>query len=183
MKKKFISPKTLTIGGLCVLCIAVLVGVLYWKSAPADTFTPEADTSIGTNDIWEDSSSSLPTSSNAGNSTSNQPSDKETDEPSDDNYLVVSEDEKDVVINMTPPAEKPKAPDVPKGEKPNADNSVPDAPASGGDCIPPTPEKPPESSQPDRVYDPVFGWSDLPPAQGKPVDNDGDPNKTIGNMG
>lgn len=183
MKKKLFSPKTLTIGCLCLLCAAVLVGVLYWKSAPETNFTPEADTSIGVSDTWEDNGSSLPAGGNTQKPTGDQTPGAETGKPADDNYKVASESESEVVINMTPPVEKPKAPDVPADKSPNSDNTVPEQPASEGECIPSTPEKKPETSQPGRVNDPVFGWTEVPPAQGETVDNDKDPNKIVGSMG
>ena len=184
MKKKTFSLKTLIIGGLCLLCAAVLVGVLYWKSAPQTNFTPEADTSIGTSDTWEDNGSSLPAGESSHKPDSDQTSGTEADKPtSDDNYKIASESENEVIINMTPPAEKPKVPDPPAGKEPNTDNSVPSQPASGGECIPSTPERKPEPSQPGKVNDPVFGWTEVAPAQGETVDNDKDPDKIVGNMG
>lgn len=188
MKKKLFSPKTLMVGGLCLLCVATLVGVLYLTSTPKSTFTPEGDTSVGTNDKWEDNSESLPTDVNT-----QKPADGQTDTDAenqmDDKYQVVSESEDETVINMTPPAEKPKAPEasgaagVPNDKKPNPDNSVPAAPPAGGDCVPSAPEKKPEPSQPGKVYDPVFGWIELSPGVGETVDSDGDPDKMVGSMG
>lgn len=184
MKNKFFSPKVLTIGGLCLLSVAVLVGVLFWKSAPAPTFTPEADTSVGTNDEWVNSSS-LPTQGTTSSSANGQQTPTDTANQPDDTYQVVAESQDEVVINMTPPAEKPEAPDAPDGKSKPEGNAVPDTPAEDGECIPVNPEKPKpqEPSQPGKVNDPVFGWTEVPSASGQPADSDGDPDKIIGNMG
>ena len=182
MKKKLFSPKVLTAGGLCLLCVAILVGVLYLTSTPTSTFTPEGNTSVNANDQWEDNNGSLPAGGNTQKSADGKAGTDGGEQP-DDKYQVVSESEDETVINMTPPAEKPEAPDAPNDKKPNPDNSVPDAPPAGGSCIPSTPEKKPEPSQPGMVNDPVFGWTEVPPAQGESIDNDKDPNKIVGNMG
>lgn len=186
MKKKIFSPKALTIGGLCLLCVAILVGVLYWKAAPDSSFAPEADTSVETNSEWE-----APVSTPLTDGKSQQPTDEQpaaTDDAQEhaaDNYQVVSESPDEVVINMTPPAAKPtsEVPAPPAGKTATPDNSVPSAPAVEGECVPSTPEEKPAPSQPGKVYDPVFGWIDLATGVAEEADSTGDPDKMIGNMG
>lgn len=139
-----------------------------------------------TNSEWE-----APVSTPLTDGKSQQPTDEQPAATDDaqahgqDNYQVVSESPDEVVINMTPPAETPapKVPDPPAGKTITSDNSVPSAPADGGECVPSTPEEKPAASQPGMVNDPVFGWTEVPPAQGETVDNDGDPDKMIGSMG
>lgn len=182
MKKKILSSKSLTIGGLCLLCAAILVGVLYWKSTPAPVFTPEADTSVNTNSEWDAPVSSLPADSNSQQSADEQQTAPDLEVEPKDNYQVVSESEENVMINMTPPADKPEPPVTPPGKTTPKDNTTPEAPAADGECIPSTPEKKPAPSQPGKVNDPVFGWTDVPIASGQEAGGSGDPNKIIGSM-
>lgn len=184
MNKKFLSPKVLTIGGLCLLCAAILVGVLYWKSTPVPTFTPEADTSVKANSEWEAPASAPPSVTNPKANDESQPA-EDAGDPVKDTYQTVSESEDGAVINMTPPAEKPEPPEAPEGKKVAEDNAVPSTPPSSGACVTPPPEgnkQKPSDSKPGQVYDPVFGWTDVASAVGEEADSDGDINKMVGSM-
>lgn len=183
MKKKMISGKALTIGGLCLACIAILVGILIWKTGPESQFTPDADDMIPSSTTWVEPGGSSPGSTSKPSATPGQADDPAPDDQAQDNYKVSSETEEEVVINMTPPVSQntETPPPAPKDQMVPESNAVPSEPADGGECIPSTPEKKPEE-KPGQVYDPVFGWTDLPGASGTEAHSDGDPNKMIGSM-
>lgn len=185
MKKKIVSGKVLAVSGLCLACVAILIGVLVWRSTPNPEFTPDDNHSVVTPSTWEE-----PEGDNKGSRPASTPTPEQTDTASDadthakDNYKVVSEDEDEVVIDMTPPAhqsEAPKPPAAPEGQTATPDNEIPEEPADGGACIPETPKEK-ETEKPGQVYDPVFGWTDIADASGQEADSNGDPNKMIGTM-
>lgn len=183
MKKNKISGKALGIGGLCLVCVVILVGVWIWSAAPKSEFTPDPDDTIPSSTTWVESGGSSTGSTSKPSATPGQTDDLDRDDHTQDNYKVASETEEEVVIDMTPPVSKPDEtpPPAPSGQVIPEDNAIPSAPADGGECIPSTPEKKPEA-KPGQVYDPVFGWTDLPSASGSEAHSDGDPNKMIGTM-
>lgn len=185
MRKKIFTSKVLKIGGLCILCAAIITSVLYWKTTNTSNFTPEADTGVETNSEW-----TAPTSNPPAAEDSQKPTDEPTtatdgtQENASDNYQVVSESEDEVIINMTPPAKKttPKDP-APPADKAVTNNPTPNAPATSGNGATSKPKQTPKPEQPGKVYDPVFGWTDLAPVETQEVDSTGDPDKMIGDMG
>lgn len=183
MKKKMISGKALTIGGLCLACIAILVGILVWKTSPASEFTPDADNTIPSSTTWVEPDGSSTGNTSKPSATPGQADNPDPNDHAQDNYKVASETEEEIVIDMTPPASQKTVtpPPAPKDQTAPENNAVPSAPAEGGECIPSTPEKKPEE-KPGQVNDPVFGLSELPRASGSEADSNGDPNKMIGSM-
>lgn len=184
MKKNKISGKALGIGGLCLVCVVILVGIWIWSAAPKSEFTPDPDDSVSTHTTWNDPGDAAKGDSGAPAANPGQADpNADSEVHAQDNYKVASESEDEVVINMTPPVSEPveTPPPAPSGQAIPENNAIPSAPADGGECIPSTPEKKPET-KPGQVYDPVFGWTDLPSASGSEAHSDGDPNKMIGTM-
>lgn len=105
---------------------------------------------------------------------------------------VVEETEDEVVVDFTAPKSPDEAepPEIPEGKTeiadpepdhtPNIDPSVtapePEAPASSGPA-------PGSTNNNGEFYDPVFGWVKPGTVQQQEIDNEGDPNKMVGNMG
>ena len=178
MKKKIASSKTLVIGGMSLLCVAILAGVLIWTSQKPPEFQPDPSSDVTTNSTWEEHGSS----GSAGDAGATESQPIESADQREEYPKVTSETEKEVVIDFTPEASKPETPPPPKASGGNADNSVPSAPPAVGSCVSETPKEKPPEGKPGQVYDPVFGWTDISPAQGEEANGSGDPNKIVGSM-
>lgn len=180
--KKLITSKKFIAGALAVLCVGILVVCLIVNNDKKGEFVPDPTQSVDPIDTWEENPSSSPTGSGYAGA---KGAANEEEYPK-----IVKENEGEVVIDFTDPSpSKESAPTSPgtdadhvdhdavpvqtpsEGGKPQSENSGSNTPAPGS-----------KNSQ-GQVYDPVFGW--VTPSTGNtvPMDNDGDPNKMVGEMG
>lgn len=180
--KKLITSKKFIAGALAVLCVAILVVCLVVSNDKKGEFVPDPSQSADPVDTWEENPSSSPTGS--GYAGTKGTADEE------EYPKVVEENEDEVVIDFTDPSpSKEPAPTTPGTDEDHVDHdTVPvQTPSEGGK---PQQESSGSSSAPaagstnsqGQVYDPVFGW--VTPSTGNtiPMDNDGDPNKMVGEM-
>ena len=183
--KKFFTSKPFVISALAVLCIGIVAACLIWGRDKPSEFTPDPQESQ-TTDEWKDNSSS-----GNGAESWNTPGGAEN-EPDEAYPKVVEETEDEVVVDFTAPKSPDEAepPEIPEGKTeiadpepdhtPNIDPSVtapePEAPASSGPA-------PGSTNNNGEFYDPVFGWVKPGTVQQQEIDNEGDPNKMVGNMG
>lgn len=181
---------------LGIACVAILIGVVAMTPKTKHTFTPEV-TETASNDSWEEKYTSA--SSEQGTPPETDTAPVTRDGSADDKtQTVVTEDDKTVVTELTPAAEKEKVQTDTKPTSPPADSEkhgrlpscdIPDsepAPTSAPQPTAPDPEPVTEAPQSGghegQVYDPVFGWMTPGAAEGQVIDNDGDVNKQVGTM-
>lgn len=189
--KKF----ALTIGGLSVLCVAVLAGAYFLTKDPENEFTPTSTESSSATNTWDekaDIDTVVPTAST-------QEDNQVTGSITDNTQTIVSVDDNETVTDLSGSTPKEDAEDTKPSEPPqtNDDTTNPDMQPEYDNTVPTTPEptenpsqpdnnppaENPDASHPGQVYDPVFGWITTGDTQQDNVDNDGDINKQIGTMG
>lgn len=184
--KKFFTSKGFIVSALVLLCIGVAAACFIWGRDKPSEFTPDPPESQTTSEWKENSSSANPddwASSGSPNSKS---------EPNGEYPKVVEETEDEVVVDFTPPQSKEdvEPPAVPEG-KTEIENPEPNhTPTIDPEVTPPEPEPeapsgpaPGSTNNNGEVYDPVFGWVKPGNIVQEEVDNNGDPNKMVGNMG
>lgn len=180
--KKLITSKKFIAGTLVVLCVGILVICLIVGGDKKNEFVPDPFPTGEPVDTWEENPSSTPSGGGyAGIQGAND---------ADAYPKVVEENPDEVVIDFTDPSPtKEPAPETPGKDTDHVDHdSVPvQTPSEGGkpqqessDSNTPAPGS---TNSQGQVYDPVFGW--VTPSTGNtvPMDNDGDPNKMVGEMG
>lgn len=176
--KKFI------IIALSASCIGILAVCFFLSRDRTPEFTPDPPQSSSPSS-WEEKRGSM----NSGN-LETAPTSSGTD--SEEYPKATQKDDRNVDIEFTPSSEdlKPDAPDAPKTD---ADNTNPSAPPSytPEQVNPPVVKKSEDTNTPapgsknenGAVYDPVFGWIVPGEIEQTPIDNNGDPNKQVGEMG
>lgn len=177
--KQFLTSKNFIVGTLAVLCVGILVVCFIVSNDKKEDFVPDPTPSVNPIDSWEASTPSSP----AGGATEGNGANDAEQYPK-----VVEETEDEVVIDFTDPSPaKVDPPETPGTDKDHVDHgAVPiQTPSEGGKPQEnPKPNTPAPGSTNDKgqVYDPVFGW--VTPSKGGtvPMDNDGDPNKMVGEM-
>jgi len=167
---------------LCVTCVGILVACFILSRDRTPGFTPDP-LPAGTPSTWEENRSDAegsgsPTDSTLGTAAEGYP--KETRD-ADGN----------VDIEFTPPEEELK-PSAPKPPETDGDNTNPAAPPTykPEEVNPPAETNPEDTGKPapgssngnGAIYDPVFGPSVPGEVDQTPIDNDGDPNKQVGEM-
>ncbi|HML33402.1 DUF6550 family protein [Sporomusa sphaeroides] len=185
--KKFFTSKPFLVTALIVSCLAVAAVCLYLNLDRGTEFVPEPSQQGEYVGGWKENGGG------AGDAkppaTAPNPTQEQAAYPK-----IVAEDDGNVVIDFTPPqSSEAEAPEVPAGqpeiEKPQQKSETshpvnPDPSVKPPESKPQTPSGPAPGSTNSKgqVYDPVFGWVDLSPAEQIPTDNDGDPNKAVGSM-
>ena len=174
--------KKLALGIVAVLCVIILVGSFLLDREPETEFVPEYQETITQTDSWDEHEE---------NPTATIITEPDTSfvegSATDQTQTVIYEDEHETVTDLSNSVPKSETLEYKPSETPPAtgDNTNPEETPSY------EPEKPaPEessNSQPSggdgMVYDPVFGWIQTGDTYQDNVDNDGDINKQIGNMG
>lgn len=185
--KKLVSSKPFLITTLVVLCVVVVVVCLYLNRDRGTEFVPESSQQSESIDSWKEKGGDSGTTNPS--ATTLNPAQEQATYPK-----VVKEDDENVVIDFTPPQSSDvEAPEAPVGktevEKPKQESETshpvnPDPAVKPPESKPQTPSGPAPGSTNDKgqVYDPVFGWVDLSPVEQIHTDNDGDPNKMVGEM-
>ena len=182
--KKLISSKTFIAGTLAILCVVILVVCLLWSKGDKPDFIPDPVPSGAPIDSWTENSAPQNGETYkdgftpAGYSPVNQ-----SDEHTAGEYPAVIEDKEDEVIIAFIEPEPTKEPPP---ETPGTNNDMPSKPPEHVG----KPQENPDSGKPvpgstnekGEVYDQVFGWVKPGKVEQIEIDNDGDPNKIIGNM-
>ena len=166
--KKYLTKPNLIALGLGVACIAVLIGAFFLTRSPEKVFVPDPSFEVPAGSEWVE----------PGKVPIVTPGDI-TSTPGIEDY-----DEGEVIeTNLTDvDLSRPPEPDAPV---PTGDITDPDAvPEYDEDQINPSNAGPKsgETNENGQIYDPVFGWITPQPSQGIPSDNNGDPDKQVGNM-
>jgi len=185
--KKFFTSKPFLITALVVPCFIVLAVCLYLNLDHGEEFVPEPPQSSEYADSWMENGGSP--------DDTKKPATLPGAAQEQEAYpKVVEENDGDVVIDFTPPQpSETEAPEVPAGkteiEKPQPKQETSHSVNPDPTVKPPAPKPqapsgptPGSTNSKGQVYDPVFGWVDLSPAEQIPTDNDGDPNKAVGSM-
>lgn len=181
MKKIFTSKKFVA-GALAVLCVGILVVCLIVSTDKKDEFVPDPSPTGELVDSWEENPSS---STDGSGYPGSQGKADEEQYPK-----VVEENEDEVVIDFTDPSpsKEAAAPETPGTDGDHVDHdAVPvQTPSEGGkpqnEGSGSNTPAPGSTNSQGQVYDPVFGW--VTPSKGNaiPMDNEGDPNKMVGEM-
>lgn len=197
--KKFLSSKGFKVAALSVCCVGILAACFFFSRESGSEFSPEPLPPAGTADGWEEPAGSPEVKKEENSAAAYGPvREAATKEPYP---KVVEESEGETVIDFTPPAEesKPEAPEKPVTQ---ADNTNPAATPSyepedlevedavGKDSTSPAGQEgstgdtpsPGDRNEKGEYYVPGFGWSLPSPVEQTVMDNDGDPNKQVGNM-
>ena len=195
MKKIFSSksfiPITLTVICLCILAVCLII-----NSQKAESFDPDPTSTSDVSDSFTDNKTEKPKGVEPAPVGTKNPVEA-TLKPSESNQITesqfpaITEEDKDKVIieftDPSPPSEAP--PETPGTAEEHVDHdSVPtqtpniDGVPNGGSSTPGIPV-PGSVNDQGQIYDSVFGW--ITPSSGDTVDmdNDGDPNKQVGDMG
>ena len=174
--------KTLTFGIVAVLSVIILAGSYFLSYEPETEFVPEYQETITHTDSWDEHEDNL---------TATIVTEPDTSiikgTVSDQTQTVVYEDEHETVTDLSNSVPKSEAPTDKPTEAPvvTGDNTKPEEKPSY-EPKEQTPEAPSDNkpaSGDGMVYDPVFGWIQTGDTYQDNVDNDGDINKQIGNMG
>lgn len=176
--------KLIIITALCVACVGILAVCFFLNRDRTPNFTPASPQSK-TPSTWEENHSDASGSGGTSNSAASGSTSEE--------YPKSTQDaDGDVHTEFTPPSDKLK-PDAPEPPSADADNTNPSAPPSySSEQVKPSAEKKHEdtskpaagSSNGDgAVYDPVFGRIVPGDVDQTPIDNKGDPDKQVGEMG
>lgn len=180
--KKLFQSKGFIITSLCVLCLGILVACFLLSRDHSGEFVPDAPPANSTASDWAENESG--SGSRAEDYTVGKT-------PEVQEYpKVVEESEQDVVIDFTP-LEKPEVspPPTPEGKTVKEDvtddhpqNISPDVTPPSIEPSSPSQPQPGSSNGNGAVYDPVFGWVIPGEVHQSTIDNDGDPNKMVGQM-
>ena len=195
-KTKTDNKLAITIGGLLILCAAVLAGVYFITKEPAEEFTPTSSPEPTTEAVtWKENTSD----SYIATTTVKEEDNQVPGEVADNTQTIISEDENGSVTDLSGSTTKEDAEVTKPSAPPHTDDDTtnPDKKPEYVDPVVPTPT--PEPSKPDneppavtpapadtnpgQVYDPVFGWIATGDTVQDNVDNDGDINKQLGTMG
>jgi len=194
-KTKTDNKLAITIGGLLILCAAVLAGVYFITKEPEAEFTPTSSSEpIAEAVTWEENTSDSYIATTVKEEENQVPG-----EITDDTQTIISEDENGSVTDLSGSTIKedaevtmPSAPPHTDDDTTNPDKKpeyvdpvvpTPTPEPSKPDNKPPAPTPTPANTKPGQVYDPVFGWVTTGDTVQDNIDNDGDINKQLGTMG
>lgn len=195
-KTKTDNKLAITIGGLFVLCAAVLTGVYFITKEPETDFTPTSTPEPTAEAVtWEENTSDSYVATTPKKEEANQV----PGEITDDTQTVISETEDGTITDLSgsttkedAKVTKPSAPPHTDDDTTNPDKKpeyvdpvvpTPTPEPSKPDNEPPAPTPTPANTKPGQVYDPVFGWVTTGDTVQDNVDNDGDINKQLGTVG
>jgi hypothetical protein len=176
--KKLIVSKTFIAGILAVLCIAILAVCFLWGNDEKSEFVPDPAPAGVPADRWtENPSSDTVEESSGGTSPGENPA--ITPEGPSEEYPKVVEDSKDeVVIDFT----EPEPTKEPPPENPPTQSQTPSAGGNPQESSGTGTPAPGNTNDKGEVYDPVFGWVKPAEVIQESIDNEGDPNKMVGDM-
>jgi len=185
------QKRTIIIGTLSVLCVAILAGAFLLNKEPETEFVPEYEENSTQIETWEEKDTSI-SATIVPDTNENQVIGTQTDQT----QVVVYENETETVTNLSDSIPKEEVTDIMPTEKPVATGDItnPDTSPTYEPSIPQTSDEPfevptnnPENNAPSgetgMVYDPVFGWIQTGDTNQDTIDNGKDINKQIGNMG
>ena len=181
--KKLFQSKGFIVTSLCVLCVGILAACFLLGRDQGGEFVPDTPPASSAASDWTENPSG------SGGRAEDYDVGK-TPEVQEQYPKVVDESEQEVVIDFTP-SEKPEVTPPPAPEGKTAKEDVADDhPQNISPEVTPPPSEPSSPSQPQpgssngngAVYDPVFGWVVPGEVHQSTIDNDGDPNKMVGQM-
>lgn len=156
-------------GGLALLCVLMVLVCVLFSNEETDEFIGAAPTALPT-ESWTESAVSTtaePTPS---------PTPQVTPDPMQDYPKTLEETSSTVVIEFTPTDTPTLAPmPTPKSQPDYSDNYYEESTGGGNEDYG-------ESTDNGAQYIPGFGWAYPGEAVGEDIDNNGDPNKQVGEM-
>lgn len=188
--KKFLKSKGFKVTALSVCCVGILAACFFFGRDKGEEFTPDTQIPESTVSEWEEPTgeAKTPEADTGAYNRTKEPAAAET-------YpKVVEESEAEIVVDFAPSSEesKPEAPEKPEAQ---GDSTNPEEPPSyepeetnpsvsekeddGGNAATPQPGSKNEKGE---VYVPGFGWVVPSTVEQTEMDNDGDPNKMVGDM-
>lgn len=188
--KKFLKSKGFKVTALSVCCVGILAACFFFGRDRGEEFTPDTQVPESMVGEWEE-----PTGETKTPEADTGAYNRIKESAAAETYpKVVEEDEEEIIVDFAPSSEenKPEAPEKPEAQ---GDATNPEEPPSyepeetkpsasekeenGGNADTPQPGSKNEKGE---VYVPGFGWTLPSTVEQTEMDNDGDPNKMVGDM-
>jgi len=182
--KKIIKSKMFIAGMLAALCVCILTICVLGKNDKESEFNPESSIPIVVIDSWTENTISITEIiEDNDNNTYHELTETQTETQSNEITKVIIKTKNEIVIDfIEPPLPKDSPPETP-GTKFNELESA-ELPSHVGkphDNPIPDPLVPGNKNEKGEIYDSAFGWVTPGKVEQKDIDNQGDPNKMVGN--